>query len=58
LKAPEEPDFSWVQCRYCNPDGLGHSAERERWERKRFDPVLAPLIALIEADAVPTGVSP
>ena len=58
LKAPEEPDFSWVQCRYCNPDGLGHSAERERWERKRSDPVLAPLIALIEADAVPSGVSP
>ena len=50
-KAPENPDFSWVQCRYCNPDGLGHGAARERWERKRFDPVLDSLVALIDPDA-------
>ncbi|HET8969709.1 MAG TPA: PD-(D/E)XK nuclease family protein, partial [Candidatus Nanopelagicales bacterium] len=23
-RAPEEPDFAWVQCPYCNPDGMGH----------------------------------
>ena len=58
LKAPEDPDFSWVQCHYCNPDGLGHSAERERWERKRSDPALAPLLALIEPDSAASGGDP
>ena len=40
-KAPEVQDFAWVQCPYCNPDGLGHSDARERWERKRGQPELA-----------------
>ena len=34
-QAPEVPDFAWVQCPYCNPDGIGHGEVRERWERKR-----------------------
>jgi ATP-dependent helicase/DNAse subunit B len=53
-KAPEVADFAWVQCPYCNPDGLGHADARERWERKRGDPVLADLVGLIDpAGAVP-----
>ncbi len=48
LRAPESPDFAWVQCPYCNPDGIGHAENRERWERKRHDPALAELVALIE----------
>ncbi len=47
-KAPEIADFAWVQCPYCNPDGLGHSEVRARWERKRFDPVLERLLRLVE----------
>ena len=47
-RAPEQADFSWRQCPYCNPDGLGHNDARERWERQNSDSVLAELVALIE----------
>ncbi|WP_134114182.1 PD-(D/E)XK nuclease family protein [Kribbella kalugense] len=52
-KAPEVPDFLWVQCPYCNPDGLGHSEVRARWDRKRHDPVLDRLVRLIDPTALP-----
>jgi hypothetical protein len=48
LRAPEVPDFARVQCEYCNPDGIGHTENRDRWERKRRDPVLNELVSLIE----------
>lgn len=51
-KAPEKPDFSWVQCAYCNPDSIGHADTRERWDRKRHDPALHELVELIEPDAL------
>jgi RecB family exonuclease len=47
-KAPDGPDFSWVQCSYCNPDGLGHGEVRTRWERKRLDPALDRLVRLVD----------
>ncbi len=47
-KAPEVADFAWVQCPYCNPDGLGHSEVRARWDHKRFDPALERLVRLVE----------
>ena len=37
-----------MQCEYCNPDSIGHADSRERWERKRHDPVLRDLVMLIE----------
>ncbi len=52
LRAPDQPDFAWVQCDYCNPDGVGHGDERERWERKRHDSALRELVGLVEADAL------
>jgi len=52
-KAPEIPDFLWVQCPYCNPDGIGHSEVRARWERKRNDPGLERLVRLIDPAALP-----
>lgn len=54
-KAPDGPDFKWVQCPYCNPDGLGHGEVRTRYERKRHDPSLRPLISLIDPDALAAG---
>jgi RecB family exonuclease len=51
-KAPETPDFAWVQCSYCNPDGTGYGELRDAWERKQFDPVLRRLIRLIDVDAL------
>ena len=47
-RAPESADFAWVQCPYCNPDGIGHGENRERWERKRNDPALGELVGLVE----------
>ncbi len=52
LRPPEVPDFAWVQCWYCNPDGIGHGDNRKGWESKRHDPVLRELVSLIEADAL------
>ena len=51
-RAPESPDVVYVQCEYCNPDGIGHGESREQWERKRLDPELGQLVALIEPDAL------
>lgn len=56
--APEDPDFAWVTCPYCNPDGLGHAERRERWERQRHDPALSMLVGLVDPQtesAAPEG---
>lgn len=47
-RAPEDPDFRWVQCQYCNPDGLGHGDVRRGWERKRLSPALVDYTGLVE----------
>lgn len=47
-RPPEAADYSWVQCAFCNPDGIGHGNARSRWERKKRDPLLAELVGLIE----------
>jgi len=40
----------WVQCHYCDPDGLGTADAWRAWERKYAAPELAPYRALIEPD--------
>jgi hypothetical protein len=50
---PHRPpaDDSWngfIECRYCDPDGLGVGGHRDRWRRKRHDPRLAAYLALVE----------
>ncbi|TKJ28389.1 PD-(D/E)XK nuclease family protein [Blastococcus sp. CCUG 61487] len=47
-RSPVDPDFAYVQCAYCNPDGIGHAEARRRWEQKKSDPRLADVVALIE----------
>ncbi|WP_431837064.1 PD-(D/E)XK nuclease family protein [Cellulomonas sp. Y8] len=47
-RPPKDADFAWVQCPYCNPDGIGHSTNRERWERQRHDSPLRELVRLLE----------
>ena len=47
-RPPTDPDFAWVQCPYCNPDGIGHAEARRRWEHVKTDPRLSALVALIE----------
>lgn len=39
----------YVECPYCDPDGLGVAELRGRWTRKRHDPRVAAYLALIEA---------
>ncbi|UIJ35075.1 PD-(D/E)XK nuclease family protein [Allobranchiibius sp. GilTou73] len=54
-RAPEKDDYLWVQCPNCNPDGLGHSDVRERWETIKTAPQLRELVTLIEPGAVVSG---
>lgn len=49
-RAPETDDFAFVQCWFCNPDGIGHREVRARWETKRSDPALSALTALIDPE--------
>jgi ATP-dependent helicase/nuclease subunit B len=42
----------YIECPYCDPDGLGVEEHRDRWERKRRDPRLAAYLALVEPDVV------
>ena len=40
---PEAPGFRlWIDCPFCEPDGLGTTVAWERWEHKRGDPRLEP----------------
>jgi hypothetical protein len=52
-RAPEQPDYAYTQCPYCNPDGVGHADARTQWERKRSDPALRELVDLIEPGVLP-----
>jgi ATP-dependent helicase/DNAse subunit B len=51
-RAPAEPDFRWVTCEYCNPDGLGHADVRRRWEAMRLAPELRDYTGLVEPEAL------
>jgi ATP-dependent helicase/nuclease subunit B len=41
----------YVECSYCDTDGLGVKEVRDRWERKRRDPRLARYLALVDPAA-------
>ena len=47
---------SWVDCPYCDPDGIGTAELRRGWERKRHDPALASYLALVEPEEVDADV--
>ena len=38
----------FIECRYCDTDGLGVKEVRDRWERKRRDPRLDRYLALVD----------
>lgn len=42
----------WVDCWYCDPDGLGAADLRRQWEAKRADPAVLPYTLLAEPDAL------
>jgi RecB family exonuclease len=39
----------WVECVFCDPDGLGTGERRREWERKRDSPELGALAELLDA---------
>lgn len=47
-RAPEDADYGYVRCPYCNPDGVGYTERRREWEAKRDDPALATYVGLVE----------
>lgn len=49
---PERDNPAFVECVYCNPDGLGTSELRAQWVRKRHDPTLETYLALAEPEAL------
>ena len=57
---PHRPpaDDGWagfIECPYCDPDGLGVTELRDGWRRKRGDPRLASYLSLTEPDLVPVA---
>lgn len=53
-RPPEDnPWASWVECPYCDVDGLGAEPHRNRWSRKKSEAALAGLLALIEPETQP-----
>lgn len=52
-RPPASDDFSWVQCAFCNPDGVGYGHVRGSSERKRTDAALAGLFSLLDPSVLP-----
>jgi ATP-dependent helicase/nuclease subunit B len=49
---PRKPDASpFIDCHYCDPDGLGTKDGWQRWVAKRSDLRLAAYVALVEPEA-------
>jgi ATP-dependent helicase/nuclease subunit B len=58
-RPPEDDGWaSYIECPYCDPDGLGVKEHRDRWERKRHDPRLAAYVALVDPDAAAAEETP
>lgn len=48
---PAPPQFRlWVDCHFCEPDGLGLSHQYSDWQRKRGDPELRPYLEINGGD--------
>ncbi len=45
----------WVDCEYCDPDGLGTRDRRLEWERKRHAPEVAAYLELAEPEVAAAG---
>lgn len=48
---PADPKFRlWVDCDYCEPDGLGLNHQHRDWQRKQGDPFLSPYLEVNGGD--------
>jgi RecB family exonuclease len=50
-RPPKDNGWSgYIECSYCDPDGMGTKSHFGRWQRKRDDPRLAAYVTLVEPD--------
>jgi ATP-dependent helicase/nuclease subunit B len=50
-RPPKDDGYAgFIECEYCDPDGLGTKEHRARWARKRYDPRLDAYLQLVEPD--------
>lgn len=54
-RPPAADDFTFVQCAFCNPDGIGYAGRRREWASKSGHPNLANLVSLIVNNEVSSG---
>jgi ATP-dependent helicase/nuclease subunit B len=55
-RPPEDDGWAgFIECPYCDPDGLGVTELRDGWQRKRTDPRLASYLSLTGPDPVPVA---
>ncbi len=48
---PADPKFRlWIDCDYCEPDGLGLNHQHRDWQRKQGDPELSPYLEVNGGD--------
>ena len=48
---PAEPGWKpFVECDFCEPDGMGTRDQWRDWRRKQHDPALAPYLDLVDPD--------
>jgi hypothetical protein len=53
---PDVPKWQpWIDCHYCEPDGLGVAERSTEWQLKQTDPRLAPWFAPEQPDDSETG---
>jgi hypothetical protein len=58
-RPPEDDGWAgYIECPYCDPDGLGVKEHRDRWELKRHDPRLAAYVTLVDPDAAAEADTP
>ena len=50
MRPPDKPSYGFVQCAYCDPDGLGTAEQYREWERIRTDPALRDYVGTVEPD--------
>jgi RecB family exonuclease len=52
-RPPAKPSYAgYVQCVYCDPDGLGTADQYREWERIRLDPALRTYVATVEPEVL------
>lgn len=52
MRPPEPVWRPWIECEYCDPDGLGTADHHREWERIRTDPALRDYLATVDPDAL------